>query len=93
MSDAVSGPSHDGADEPTDHLQRLRAATAQLLASVLSRLPDTYRGNRRARGFGDPGHRVLEGVLVVSAGITMVVFGIWFLFFAGAAPAPIGLQL
>ncbi len=36
---------------------------------------------------------VLEGVLVVSAGLTLVVFGIWFFFFAGASPVPIGIQL
>jgi hypothetical protein len=36
---------------------------------------------------------VLEAVLVVSAAITMTVFAIWFFFFAGAAPAPIGIQI
>jgi hypothetical protein len=67
--------------------------TIMLLASVLSRLSDVYRANRMARGRGDPGHVVLEGVLVVSAGITMTVFAIWFFFFAGAAPAPIGINI
>ena len=67
--------------------------SVMLLASVLSHLSDIYRGNRIARGRGDPGHVVLEGVLVVSAGVTMAVFSVWFLFFAGAAPAPIGIQL
>lgn len=67
--------------------------TVMLLASVLSRLSDTYRGNRIARGGADPGHVVLEGVLVVSAGLTVTAFAIWFLFFAGAAPAPIGIQI
>jgi hypothetical protein len=64
-----------------------------LLASVLSRLSDVYRANRIARGGEDPGHVVLEAVLVVSAAITMTVFAIWFFFFAGAAPAPIGIQI
>ena len=64
-----------------------------LLASVLSRLSDVYRANRMARGYGDPGHVVLETVLVVSAAITMSAFAVWFLFFAGAAPAPIGIQV
>jgi hypothetical protein len=36
---------------------------------------------------------VLEGVLVVSAGITIAVFAVWFLFFAGASPVPIGIQI
>ena len=67
--------------------------TIMLLASLLSRLSDIYRSNRMARGLQDPGHVVLEGVLVVSAGVTVTVFAVWFLFFAGAAPAPIGLQI
>ena len=67
--------------------------SVMVLASVLSRLSDVYRGNRMARGDDDPGHVVLEGVLVVSAGVTMTAFAVWFLFFAGAAPAPIGLQI
>ena len=67
--------------------------SVMVLASVLSRLSDVYRGNRMARGDDDPGHVVLEGVLVVSAGVTVAAFAIWFFFFAGAAPAPIGLQL
>ena len=67
--------------------------SVMVLASVLSRLSDVYRGNRMARGDDDPGHVVLEGVLVVSAGVTVAAFAVWFFFFAGAAPAPIGLQL
>jgi len=27
------------------------------------------------------------------AGVTLVAFGIWFLFLAGASPVPIGIQL
>jgi hypothetical protein len=64
-----------------------------LLASLLARLSDLYRANCRARGREDPGHVVLEGVLVVSAGIALVAFTIWFLLFAGAAPAPVGIQI
>src|ERR1700753_3106572 len=60
-----------------------------LLAWLLSRLSDLYRANCVARGRQDPGHVVLEGVLVVSAGISLVAFTIWFLLFAGAAPAPV----
>jgi hypothetical protein len=36
---------------------------------------------------------VLEGVLVVSAGLTLAGFAIWFLFFAGASPVPVGIHL
>jgi hypothetical protein len=64
-----------------------------LLASVLARLSDLYRANCIARGLDDPGHVVLEGVLVVSAGISLAAFTIWFLLFAGAAPAPVGIQI
>jgi hypothetical protein len=68
-------------------------ATILVLASLLARLSDLYRANRVARGHGDPGHVVLEGVLVVSAGISLTAFTIWFFLFAGTAPAPIGIQL
>jgi hypothetical protein len=64
-----------------------------LLASLLARLSDLYRDNCVARGLDDPGHVVLEGVLVVSAGISLAAFTIWFLLFAGAAPAPVGIQI
>jgi hypothetical protein len=68
-------------------------ATIAMLAVVLAKLSDVYRANRRARGLDDPGHFVLEGVLVVSAGFTLAAFVIWFLFFAGASPVPVGIQL
>jgi hypothetical protein len=68
-------------------------ATILVIASLLARLSDLYRANRVACGLGDPGHVVLEGVLVVSAGISLTAFTIWFFLFAGASPAPIGIQL
>jgi hypothetical protein len=67
--------------------------TIVLVAVVLARLSDTYRWIRVMRGRSDPGHVVLESVLVVSAGMTLVGFGIWFFLFAGASPIPIGIQL
>jgi hypothetical protein len=67
--------------------------TIAALSSVLVWLSNVYRGNRRARGMDDPGHLVLEGVLVVSAAITLVGFVIWFFLFAGASPVPIGINL
>src|SRR5436305_601825 len=45
-------------------------ATIAVLASVLAKLSNVYRANCQARGNDDPGHSVLEGVLVVSAGFT-----------------------
>jgi len=67
--------------------------TVVLIAALLGKLSNTYRSNCRARGREDPGHVVLEGVLVVSAGLTLAVFAIWFLFFAGATPVPVGINL
>ena len=67
--------------------------TIAVVAAVLAKLSNTYRSNCRARGREDPGHLVLEGVLVVSAGLTVAVFVVWFLFFAGASPIPTGIQL
>ncbi|MBV9193696.1 MAG: hypothetical protein JO168_06080 [Solirubrobacterales bacterium] len=68
-------------------------ATIAVLAALLAKLSNTYRANCVARGLNDPGHLVLEGVLVVSAGVTVAGFVIWFLFFAGASPAPVGIQI
>jgi hypothetical protein len=67
--------------------------TITALASLLAKLSDVYRANCMARGHGDPGHVVLEAVLVVSAGLTITVFVIWFLFIAGASPVPVGIQI
>ncbi len=68
-------------------------ATIMLIAGVLAKLSNVYQANRRARGLDDTGHYVLEAVLVVSAGLTLAAFVIWFFFFAGASPVPVGIQL
>jgi hypothetical protein len=67
--------------------------TVAVLASVLARLSEVYRDNCLSRGLRDPGHVMLEGVLVVSAGLTITAFVIWFFFFAGTSPVPIGIQV
>lgn len=67
-------------------------ATVVAGGALLGKLSDVYRSNRLARGLADPGHGVLEGVLVVSAGITLVAFVIWFFLFARVEPIPIGLN-
>ena len=54
------------------------------LALVLGKLSGVYRANHLARGLADPGHGVLETVLVVSAAVTIVAFGIWFVSLAGS---------
>lgn len=68
-------------------------ATIAVLATLLGRLSEIYRANCRSRGLGDPGHVMLEGVLVVSAGLTVAGFAVWFLFLAGSSPVPIGIQV
>jgi hypothetical protein len=66
--------------------------TIIMLAFILGKLSNVYRANRVARGLDDPGHFVLEVVLVVSASITLVAFVIWFFFLAGAEPLPVGIK-
>jgi polyferredoxin len=68
-------------------------ATITLLGSLLGKLSNVYRANCRSRGLDDPGHFVLESVLIVSAGVTLAGFAVWFLFFAGASPVPVGIQI
>ena len=67
--------------------------TVVVLASVLAKLSDVYRANRAARGLTDTGHVVLEGVLVVSAGLTVAAFVVWFFLLSGANPVPLDLTL
>ena len=57
-----------------------------VLVPLLGWLNRTYMEIRVARGRQDLGNAPLEGVIVVSAAIAIVGFGIWFLFFAGTAP-------
>src|SRR5436309_10464278 len=40
--------------------------TIAVIATILAKLSNVYRANRQARGMEDPGHFVLESVLVVS---------------------------
>ena len=66
--------------------------TIVLVAAVLSKLSNLYRANQVARGLSDPGHVVLEMVLVVSATLSLVGFLVWFFFLAGAEPLPVGIK-
>jgi hypothetical protein len=66
--------------------------TIVLVAGLLAKLSNVYRSNRVARGLDDPGHFVLEAVLVISASVALFVFVIWFLFLAGAEPLPVGIK-
>src|SRR5690242_19518590 len=48
--------------------------TIVAVAALLARLSNFYRANAVARGHSDPGHVVLEMVLVVSAGLALIGF-------------------
>jgi hypothetical protein len=63
--------------------------TIWLCAKLLAFLSNWHRSNAIALGHEDPGHKLLENVLIVTAGIAIVLFGIWFLLFAGAGFTPI----
>jgi hypothetical protein len=65
--------------------------TVVLFVPLLSWLGRRHAEARAARGLDDLGRAALEGVLVVSAAIAAILFAIWFLFFAGAEPVPLGL--
>jgi hypothetical protein len=66
--------------------------TIVVVAAVLAKLSNVYRANCVARGLDDPGHFVLEVVLVVSAGLALGGFVVWFFLFAGAEPLPVGIK-
>jgi hypothetical protein len=66
--------------------------TIVLVAGVLAKLSNFYRANCVARGQADPGHVILEMVLVVSATVSLIGFVIWFFFLAGAEPLPVGIK-
>lgn len=62
-----------------------------LFVPLLGWLARRHAEARAARGLEDYGRVALEGVLVVSAMIAAVLFAVWFFFFAGAEPIPLGL--
>jgi hypothetical protein len=62
--------------------------TIIVLATLLAKLSDVYRSNCRARGLDDPGHLVLEMVQVVSAGLALAAFVVWFFLLSGANQVP-----
>ena len=65
--------------------------TVLLAVPVLLWLSRRHAEARAARGLDDLGRAALDGVMVVSATIAAVLFAIWFFFFAGAEPIPLGL--
>lgn len=63
-------------------------ATIGLAVPVLARLNEAYEHVRETRGLENYGQAPLEAVLVISATIAAVLFGIWFFFLAGTSPLP-----
>ena len=60
-----------------------------MLLPLLTWLNRHYMELRVARGHQDLGNAALEGVMVVSAGIALVAFLVWFFLFAGSSPIPV----
>jgi len=69
------------------------AGSVAMLATTLAKLSEVHRAIYLAQSLEDPGHAVLERVLVIGAAFALATFGLWFLFFAGASPVPIGIQI
>lgn len=65
--------------------------TVLVAIPILGWLSNVHRAIRVARGLEDTGHFALEVVLVCSATLTVVAFGIWFFAFSGASPIPLHL--
>ena len=63
-----------------------------LLVPFLGWLNQQYCHMREARGLESYGNLALEGVLVVSAGVALVVFSAWFFLFSGSEPIPFELS-
>ena len=58
-----------------------------LLAALLVRLNRWQLGLRERAGLPPPEHPLLELVLVVTAGVAVVAFGIWFFVLTGPGPS------
>lgn len=63
-----------------------------MVVVLLTWLSNRHRSLRIARGHDDTGHLMLEVVMVVSAGLVLTVFAVWFLLFAGSSPIPLNLS-
>lgn len=64
-------------------------ASILVVSSALSWLNRKHAHLREARNLPSSEHGALEAMLVASAGISVVVFGIWFFGFAGSSPIPL----
>jgi hypothetical protein len=72
----------------------MAAMAVMVIGSLVMLLPFLGWLNRKhmevrvSRGRQDLGSAALEGVMVVSAGLALVAFLVWFFLFAGASPVP-----
>lgn len=66
-------------------------ASIALVVPALGWLNRKHVELREARGLESHGNTALEAVLVVSAGLAVLSFSIWFFFFAGTSPIPLNL--
>jgi hypothetical protein len=69
------------------------ALTIGLVFQVLEWMSRTIGGLREARGLPSRGPVPLESVLVVSAGLALLAFLVWFFLLSGAQPIPVGVRL
>ena len=69
------------------------ALTVIVVARIMLQLSNALRASRSARGLEDNGHALLEHILVISAGVAIAAFMVWFFVFAGADPVPLGVNL
>jgi len=60
-----------------------------ILVPLLGWLNRKHSELRAARGLEAYGDVTLEGVMVVSATLAIVAFGVWFFFLSGSAPIPV----
>ena len=67
-------------------------ASIAVLVVLLSWLNRKHCEVREARGLDSHGSTALEGVLVTSAGVGLLVFVVWFFFFSGSSPIPLNLS-
>jgi hypothetical protein len=66
-------------------------ASIAVLMRLLGWLNLQHIHARERRGLEPYGNVALEGVMVISAGVALVSFCIWFFLFSGSSPIPVNL--
>ena len=67
------------------------SVTIVVVVMALSWVNRRHAELRASRDLPVPDPTALEAMLVVSAGLAVVVFGVWFFGFAGASPLPLNI--